>query len=219
MTLKHELDQLREQLAQRSTPAKQDLFARAKQAVRDLGLVETAAQAGDMAPDFNLPNQRGEFVSLESLLRRGPAVVVFYRGGWCPYCNLTLRAWRNILPEIAAAHAGLVAIAPTRQDQSKALAGVHNLGFDLLSDGSGRVAKLFGLLYEMPAELVRHYRDAGTDVGAYNADGRYNIPVPAAYVVGRTGLIRYAALDADYERRAEPAEVLAALAAIAETVG
>lgn len=191
------------------------------QATRDLassGVVDTALQVGDRVADFSLPNQNGESKSLRDLLKAGPLVISFYRGGWCPYCNMELAALQKVLPEIEAAGARLIAITPETPDHSLSTAAKHALTFDVFSDQGNSVARQFGLEFALPEELRQLYVNFGIDLPARNGDDSFTLPMPATYVLGADGNVIYRFVDADYTKRAEPSDVLKALQGIAAEV-
>jgi peroxiredoxin len=166
---------------------------------------------GDRAPDFELPNARGEPVALRDLLARGPVVVSFYRGGWCPYCNIELLALQERLAEIQAAGGALVAISPELPDVSQDTIARNGLRFEVLSDSGNRVASDYGLDFVLDASLRPIYKDWGADVAARNGDDTYRLPMPATFVVDGGGTIAEAFVDADYTRRLEPERILTVL--------
>jgi len=144
-------------------------------------------------------------------------VLVFYRGGWRPYCNLELRAWQLLLPTLANLGASLVAVSPQSPDKSLSIAEKNELSYPVLSDSSLALASAFGVAFELPEELVELYGRAGNDLPAINANGKRVLPVPATYVIDRNGRIVFAHIEADYRERAELADVLNAVAASHET--
>ncbi|MCC7412746.1 MAG: AhpC/TSA family protein [Gammaproteobacteria bacterium] len=186
-------------------------MARADEALAASGLPARSLREGRTVPDFTLPNARGEDVSLAALLARGPVVLSFYRGGWCPYCNLELRALQNVLGEIETLGASLVAISPEQPDQSLSTAGKNALAFEVLSDAGNRVARDFGLVFELAEELRPVFAKFGIDLAARNGDDSFELPVPATYVIDRGGVVRYAFVDTDYRKRAEPLDILTSL--------
>lgn len=175
------------------------------------GITERALQAGMSAPAFALPGVDGTVARLADLLARGPVVVSFYRGGWCPYCNLELRALQAALPAIRAHGATLVAISPERPDASLSTAEKNALTFPVLSDRNSAVAESFGIAFDLAEELRPLYTRFGHPLPERNGDERWRLPIPATYVIDRDGTIAYAFIDTDYRRRLEPAEVVAVL--------
>ncbi|TWT56028.1 peroxiredoxin-like family protein [Allorhodopirellula solitaria] len=171
-----------------------------------------AIEVGEKAPDFELPNPQGEIVSLSKLLAQGPLVVTFYRGSWCPYCNLQLRAMQQRLPEIHALDAELVAISPAVPDQSLSQAQQQELAFPVLSDQDARVASAYGVAWNVPDTILDHMRnDRKLDLADINGGNASVLPIPATFVLNRDGVVTWRFVNVDYRQRAEPADVVAAL--------
>ncbi|NEQ54220.1 MAG: AhpC/TSA family protein [Leptolyngbya sp. SIO3F4] len=187
----------------------QDTMAAATEALDASGLANQALTVGDTAPDFELPDATGKFVRLSELLKQGPVVINFYRGEWCPYCNLELRAFQSLLPEFKQAGASLVAISPELPDHSLSVTEKHNLDFAVLSDVGNKVSRQYGLVFTLDKSLQPIYKKFGIDIPASNGDDSYELPMPATYVIDPSGRIRYAFAEADYTQRAEPEDVLA----------
>ena len=182
-------------------------------AVAASGVLGRAVNTGDPAPSFTLPDADGGPVALADLLADGPVVLVWYRGGWCPYCNLTLRAFAEIVPRIRDAGATLVAISPELPDNTAETVKENGLDFVVLSDVGNEVAKTYGVVFGLTPEVHRKYNDAfGFD--AHNGQDSGELPLAATYVIDRGGVVRFAFLDADYTKRAEPSDVLGALDAL-----
>lgn len=161
-----------------------------------------------------MPNATGQIVSLAEVLTRGPVVLSFYRGGWCPYCNLELQALQRHLPEIREMGASLLAVSPQTPDNSLSTAEKHQLQFDVLSDQGDQVARTYGLVFTVPPELHSIYRQWGIDIPAWNGDESWELPLPATYVIDRGGIIRSAFVNLDYTQRMEPADILRELRAL-----
>lgn len=170
-----------------------------------------AKRTGDAAPDFALPNVRGKELRLSELLTEGPVVLSFYRGGWCPFCNLEFRALSVILPEIRSLGATLVGVSPETPDVSLSTVEECGLDFEVVSDLGNRVARSYGLLMEVYEELRPLYLEWGLDVPAHNGDQSWELPVPATYVIDRTGIIQAGLVDKNYTHRMEPIAIIAAL--------
>ena len=175
------------------------------------GMADGFLRAGDSAPDFVLSDALGNHVALADLRAQGPVVVAFYRGAWCPYCNLEVQLLQRALPDIQALGATLVAISPQTPDNSLTLAEKHGLGFAVLSDAGNAVARRFGLVFTVPEALRGVYDKLGIDIPAHNGDGSFELPVPGTYVVGRDGTIAFAYANVDYTRRVAMADILEAL--------
>ena len=211
MSLKDELAKLRAASAEKFP---RETLAVMQGATKDLiasGIAEQSAGEGSAAPDFSLPNAHGEPVASEALWGDGPAVVSFYRGGWCPYCNIELKALQDRLPEIEELGAKLVAITPETPDNALSTQEKNEIGFDVLSDDGNRVASAFGLTFRLPDAVNDIYKGFGIDLEASNGEASQTLPVPATFVIGKGGKVLKAFVDADYTSRAEPDEIIAAL--------
>jgi len=216
MSLRDVLSDLAQSARARRPAETQSVIDAAIDALRASGITRSCLQVGEMAPDFALDAADGAVLSLEAMLRHGPAVIVFYRGGWCPYCDLTLRALDAIAPTLQEMGARLVGIAPQLPAAMRETSARHALRFPLLHDRDNRVARLFGLAFEMPGELVQLYRGLGIDLGAANGSPEWVLPLPATYIVGADGVVAEAFIDVDYTRRAEPADILATVERLAK---
>ena len=167
---------------------------------------------GDVAPDFELPDATGTRVRLDDLLAQGNVIVSFYRGEWCPYCNLTLRNWQNHLDQVKSAGAQLIAITPQRPSDALTLTEKHDLAFPVLSDLDQSVVRAYRLRHDLSPTLKDLYQNAfGLDLTELNADGTWSLVVPATFVIDREHRVRFSDADLDWRRRAEPEDVLAAL--------
>jgi peroxiredoxin len=211
MSLKHELAEYRAKWFTRVPAERQVVMERHIAQLRD-GLAKTALKVGDRAPSIVLGNAKGEIVDIGALLKKGPVIVTFYRGGWCPFCNLELRAFQRALPDIEAAGASLVAISPEKPDDSLSTSEKNALTFEVLSDVGQKVGRAFRLVYDFSDELKSAYKGFGQDIPVKNGAGdEWALPISATYVIDRDGVIVYAYTDADYRDRAEPSDVLAIL--------
>ena len=196
-----------------------DKFSMLQNAIDDLdrqGLPGKALHAGQHAPHFTLPDAFGKQVEFAEILKHGPAVVLFYRGEWCPFCNIEVHAFQQLIPEFEKHHATLIAISPEKPEHGQALAEKHQLTFPVLSDAGNSVARQFGLVFSQPEEIVKLSRDTfKNDLGARNADGSWDLPMPGTFVIDQAGTIRFAHVNANYmTNRATPEQVLAALSSL-----
>jgi peroxiredoxin len=172
---------------------------------------EGAITVGEIAPDFTLPAATGAAVTLYSKLNKGPVILSFYRGGWCPFCNLELQALQALLPEIRALGASLIGISPETPDNSMTTAEKHQLEFDVLSDTGNKTARDYGLIFTVYEEMRPLYLKWGLDVPASNGDNSWELPVPATYVIDTNRVARAAHVDKDYTKRMEPEQIMTAL--------
>jgi peroxiredoxin len=176
------------------------------------GVGKDAIGVGNIMPAFQLKDARGALVSSDELLAKGPLVVSFYRGDWCPYCNLELRALQAILPEITKHNVTLVAISPEQPDDSLSTEEKNELTFPVLSDQGLHVAKPFRITFGLPQEVIDLCLNKfDLDLRKINGVDNFDLPIPATYVVGQDSVVRYAFVDADYTTRAEPTAILQAL--------
>ena len=178
--------------------------------------VAPGLNVGEQAPRFVLPNPDGEPVSLDERLARGPVVLTFFRGDWCPICNLQLRALQRALPEIENAGASLIAVSPQALSHALTLTEKAELTFDVLSDVDQKVIRDYRLQFTMPPQVKDFYLGIGAlDLGKQNADGSWNLPVPGTFIIDQQGGIRKRHVTADFTRRMEPEDVLEALEPLA----
>ncbi|MDG2989788.1 AhpC/TSA family protein [Candidatus Synechococcus calcipolaris G9] len=175
------------------------------------GLGDRALGIGDGIPRFSLPNALGEVVNIQDLLNHGPVIICFYRGGWCPYCNLELHALEQTLPQFKALGANLVAISPQTPDHTLSTVEKQQLSFEVLSDRGNQVARQFGLVFTVPEILRPIYQQFGIDLPAANGDVSFELPVAATYVVKADGTIAHGFVNVDYTQRQDPQEILAVL--------
>jgi peroxiredoxin len=178
-------------------------------------IAKRALQVGATAPDFTLPDPRGTSVSLPALLARGPVVVTFYRGGWCPFCDLQLRSYQSVLADIHARGAELVAISPQTPDNSLSTIEKKQLAFPVVSDVGNRVARQYGLVYKLSDALQRLQTGFGNPIPKFNGDDSWELPMPGTFVLDRHGKVVLAHVDPNYLVRLEPAAILDALARLA----
>lgn len=187
------------------------VLAKATEDLMRSGQAERAVHRGQKAPDFTLPDAKGQVVRLSGLLKKGPVILTFYRGGWCPYCNLQLRSYQAHLAEIRAKGAELVAVSPQIPEYTLSTAEKDALTFPVLSDVGGKVAREYGLVFQVPDEVVPIYRQFGIDLEKHNGDTRHELPIPGTYLIGPDGTVLLSHVDADYKKRLPVEALLAAL--------
>jgi len=211
--LQQKLDEKSGQFAESAPPEVIEAIRTGYDEIVALGLIDSALGVVDTIPRFGLTDANGEMVNISSVLSRGAVVLTFYRGNWCPYCNLQLQAYRDILPRIQALNGNLVAISPQIPDSSLSLAEREKLEYIVLSDLDNRVARSFGLSYRLPDAIADVF--AGQiDLKTYNGNERNELPLTATYLVDRDGIIRWAFVEYDHRKRAEPADIVRALQAL-----
>ncbi len=186
-----------------------EIFDAARAELERSAAASHALQAGATAPDIILPNVDGRSVRLYTELQRGPVVLVFYRGGWCPFCSLHLRGFQKSLADFEAAGAQVIAISPQLPDQSLTTKEKDELAFPVLSDVGLHTAQAFGVAYELPRALLDLHRDFEVPLEDFNgAEGSTRLPMPATFVIRSDRTVAYAHVDTDFMQRAEPLEVL-----------
>ncbi len=209
--LSRQLDAFMQGLLERTDPAIAQVMQAQAQALADAGLLDRALRAGDIAPEFALPDQAGRVVSLRELLARGPVVLTFFRGGWCPFCTLALRGLAKKLPELRRQGAEVVAISPQASGGAQQTAERNGLSFPVLVDHDNQVGRRYGLVYELGPELRAVYERLGHALPQLNDSKEWALPVPAGFVIGQDGRVAYAHVDARVNRRLEPSEAVAAV--------
>lgn len=178
--------------------------------VAESGILEQVIKVGDQAPEFELNNSNGDKVSLSDYLQKGMVVLTWYRGGWCPYCNLTLKALQNLLPDFKANGANLLTLTPELPDNSLSTTEKNALEFEVLTDLNLEVAKNYNLVFKLGKEVSDLYKKH-FDLVVYNGNGSDELPLAATYIIDQQGIVQYAFASPDYRERAEPSEVLEAL--------
>jgi peroxiredoxin len=175
------------------------------------GQAERALKVGDKAPSFDLPDQDGSVVSSADLLKQGPVVVSFYRGVWCPFCNIELKALQTALRDIQARGATLVAISQQTQANNRKSRRENDLHFPVLSDKGGEVGAAFGLRWVIPEEMREVHRQLGGPIPAFNGEESWTLPMPGRYVIGQDGVIVYSEVNPEYTKRPEPSDLFPVL--------
>jgi peroxiredoxin len=212
-TLDSLLNERRVAFSNTASDEKKQVYAEGLESIKNSKIIDKALNIGDKAPDFSLNNQKGEPITLYNELKNGPVILTWYRGGWCPYCNITVHFLQEKLPDFQKAGASLLALTPELPDQSLSTTEKHNLEFLVLSDVANKIGKQYGVVFQLTKEVADIYQKA-FDLHKYNGDESNELPLAATYVIDTNGIIQYAFLDADYRNRAEPDEIINALAKI-----
>ncbi len=208
MSLTEQLAELKKQSLLKTPENIQAIMQDATKRLSESELEGKAPKTGEKLRNFTLSNQLGKERKLDKMREKGPVVVTFYRGGWCPYCNLELRAYQAVLQDIKAAGATLVAITPELPDASLSTSEKNELEFEVLSDSNSDYARELGLIFTLPEELRSIYASFGIDVEKHNGKGQFDLPLAATFIVGVDGIITSAFVNADYTLRKEPAEIV-----------
>jgi len=208
MLLKDEIKKLQEEMFPVMPEEVVNLLIQKISELVESGIAEKALKEGDSIPQVTLSNAVGNEINVNSLLKEGPLVISFYRGAWCPYCNLELHSLQQVLPELKALGAQLVAISPNTPDNSRTSIEKHKIEFEVLSDFNNKVAKEFGLVFSLAEEVRPIHLHLGFDIPKYNGNNSWDLPVPATYIVNTDGTIAHAFVNADYTQRMEPTDII-----------
>ena len=165
-------------------------------------------QVGDQLASFELPNQLGQTISLDELQGDSNIVISFYRGGWCPYCNIELCVLQQALPEFKSHGARLIAISPQLPDESMSTAEKNELSFPVLSDVGNKVAREFGLVFTLSEQLRPLYESFNIDLPATNGDKSFELPIPATFIIDSDGVVKGAFVNADYKQRMDLSDII-----------
>jgi len=197
----------------KKSPFSPDDLAIMKKAGKDLArnMPAPGIRVGEKAPDFVLNNALGKSVNLKDRLKQGPVVLVFYRGAWCPFCNMHLHTLQQSLPEFKKYGAQLITITPQTPDKSVEQFKEKGYPFEVLSDLNSKVMKDYKLYFELPADLVEVYKNHGLDIEAFNGKGRNVLPVPGSFVIDKNGFVHAMQAETDYLKRMEPSAIIDAL--------
>ncbi|MBC7867733.1 MAG: AhpC/TSA family protein [Gloeobacteraceae cyanobacterium ES-bin-316] len=209
-SLQTELDAFQKSFNASVTEKVVTTFASGVEELRQSSITNNSLKVGDLAPDFILGNAIGKNISLSALLKNGPVVLTWYRGGWCPYCNIELRHLQKSLPQFQQYNAQLVALSPELPDKSLTTVEKNQLEFEVLTDYNNDVARKFGIVFKINEDLVEIY-NGFHPLDTYNGVDTNELPIPATYIISPDFTIRYAYVEPDYRKRADPQEILKAL--------
>jgi len=209
---KEGLKELRNNLSQMLPAESLDLFDNDAETLETTHQDILKVQVGDKAPDFSLSNAVGETVRLSNLLKNGKVILTFYRGTWCPYCNLQLNQYQQMLPEIKEKGGQLVAISPQTPDESLSIKEKNNLAFEVLSDNGNIVARQFTTVFKNGEQPVAEMQKLGIDFDSFYSDDSREIPVPAVFIIEQDNMVSFAhTTGGDYRNRTEASAILEAL--------
>ncbi|MEP5340370.1 MAG: peroxiredoxin family protein [Algibacter sp.] len=207
MSLQTILNEKKADFERNADEFKKQAFKRGIEHVEQSGVLNKAKQVGDLAPDFTLNNALGKPIALKDHLKKGNVILTWYRGGWCPYCNLTLRALQADLKNFKALGANLIALTPELPDNSISTSKKNELEFEVLSDVGNEIAKAYGTVFKLADEVSEIY-NASFGLNTYNGDASNELPIAATYIINEQGKIIYAFLNEDHRTRAEPSELI-----------
>ena len=213
LSLSEQLLEIRARTRELVRPENLQIQERSIRELEASGAAEKILPVGAQGPEFGLTDSNGRLVRSTDVLSRGPLVVLFFRGRWCPYCIATVEAWQRFLPEMQKHHASLLAISPQTIKQNNLMAEQHRLSFPLLSDPGNKVAKQFGVAYKLPQDLQELNRRILVNLEFINGDKSWELPMPATFLIASDRQILFAEAHPDYTQRTEPQRVLNRLVA------
>jgi peroxiredoxin len=212
MNLQQKLDAFKSHFESKvAPPAVVELFHRTTAELIATGQAERSLKVGDVAPTFSLATAEGEVVSSIATLESGPLVVTFYRGAWCPYCNIDLQAIEEVANEIRSLGASLFSISMQTATHSLKSQRQNKLSYPILVDEGGKTADAFGIRFRLQDELIEAYKGFNVDLPVINGEPSWTLPMPARYVIAQDGTIAYAEVSPDYTQRPDPGELVTAL--------
>lgn len=208
MSLTEQLKQFADNSVKRHPGEAQAIMQSAIDELVSSSILDNALKTGDKIPNITLPNAKGETVELYKLLQKNLIVLTFYRGGWCPYCNLELKAYQNRLNDIKSKGAELIAISPEIPDNSLTTSEKNNLDFEVLSDIDNNFARQIGLVFQLPESLQELYKKFGINLDENQKNTNQELPIAATYIIKKDATISYHFLEEDYKLRANPDEII-----------
>ncbi|WP_339844276.1 peroxiredoxin-like family protein [uncultured Dokdonia sp.] len=211
MKLTASLKELADNSIKRHPGAAQDIMRKAIEDLEATDILKHAVKTGDKFPDFTLPNAQGKTITLSEQLQKGKVVIIFYRGGWCPYCNLELKAFQEVLPQIKKKGATLIAITPETPDNSLSTKEKNELDFEVLTSENNELARSLNLVFKLPEALAELYGKFGIDLLESQGNDANELPIAATYIIDQNGEVSYHFLSEDYKLRADPEVIIAAL--------
>lgn len=206
--LEQQIKELNENLAKQLPTEVLEVFGKSIQDLKAKNIEDSSINIGDKFPDFSLPNTNDKTVELKELLQNGKVIIAFFRGSWCPYCNLELKALQDNLKQITDKNVTLVALSPQTSDYSEELKSNHNLEFELLTDKNNALAKQLGIAFELQNYVIPTYNSLGIELSEYNENNNNELPVPAVFVIDTNGSITYKFVDTNYMNRINLQELI-----------
>lgn len=188
-----------------------EAFGKSIEDLKTKSIGEKSIKLNDRMPGFSLTNAKNETIHSNDILKNGKMIVAFYRGSWCPYCNLELKVLEDNLPRIIEKKASLVAISPQSPDNSLTLVEKHKLTFEVLTDSHCDFAKQLGIVFELQDFVLPYYHSLGIDLSDFNKNNDNLLPIPAVFAVDESGKVIYKFADANYMNRLDIEKLLQSL--------
>lgn len=206
--LEQQINELNENLAKQLPTEVLEVFGKSIQDLKAKNMEDSSISVGDKFPDFSLPNASDKTVALKELLQNGKVIIAFFRGSWCPYCNLELKALQDNLKQIIGKNVTLIAVSPQTSDYSEELKSNHHLEFELLTDKNNALAKQLGITFELQNYVIPTYSSLGIELSEYNENNNNELPVPAVFVIDTNSSIVYKFVDTNYMNRINIQELI-----------
>ncbi|MDM1048214.1 MULTISPECIES: peroxiredoxin-like family protein [Bacteroidota] len=206
--LEQQINELNENLAKQLPTEVLEVFGKSIQDLKAKNMEDSSISVGDKFPDFSLPNTSDKTVALKELLQNGKVIIAFFRGSWCPYCNLELKALQDNLKQITGKNVTLIAVSPQTSDYSEELKINHHLEFELLTDKNNALAKQLGITFELQNYVIPTYSSLGIELSEYNENNNNELPVPAVFVIDTNSSIVYKFVDTNYMNRINIQELI-----------
>ena len=209
--LAKQIEQFNNELATQVPQEVLEAFGKSIEDLKTKNIEEKSIKLGAIMPDFSLPNAKNEIIHSKEILKKGKMIIAFYRGSWCPYCNLELKALQEKISEFKEKNATLVAISPQSPDNSLTVIEKHHLTFEVLTDKDNVFAKQLGIVFELQDFVLPYYHALGIDLSSFNKNADNSLPIPAVFVVNESSKIIYKFADANYMNRIDIDELLKTL--------
>lgn len=206
-TLKEQIDSRIEELKQIVPKEKLEIFFKYIESMKNDHLAKDAIKVGEKLPEQLLISATNEKENLSDIID-SPTIITFYRGTWCPYCNLVLKAYQDILPQIKNKGGNLIVISPELPDSSLSFKEKMQLEFGVYSDINNDFARKLGLVFKVEEHIHTLQKELGMDIEKFNGSSSLELPFPATIVVDKNAVVSYVFVDENYTNRAEPIEVL-----------
>lgn len=215
MNFQEKLAAKKKNLESSLAPSYVKIMHRATKELERSGIQNKVLKVGDTMPVFELMNQNKEMINSSTELKKGPLILTFYRGFWCPYCNLDLANLNTYLPRFNELGAQMLSISPERMEYSKKIIAMQKLNFDILWDIENLLAQKLGLKFFLPQDLKALYQNKlSINLKLYHGDAEWALPMPARFLVDTDGVILYAESSPDYTKRPDPDDLLEILKSI-----
>ncbi|MCC9074440.1 AhpC/TSA family protein [Flavobacterium sp. F-65] len=210
-SLAKQIESLNNELSQQIPQEVSEVFEKSINDLKTQNIENKSIQIGDILTPFSLPNTKNQLIHSKDVLKKGKMILAFYRGSWCPYCNLELRALQNNIAKITDNNVSLLAVSPQSPDHSMALTEKHQLTFEVLTDENNKLAKQLGISFKLQEFAIPTYQAIGINLEDFNQDDENTLPVPAVFVVDTDGVVIYKFVDTDYRNRLNIDELIQSL--------